>query len=101
MFDNRRALTPQGVYTMIGGSLLRVYPLWLLSFFGLLTRDSRKLCLVAEGPNKGLAELKDMLEAGKLVPIIDRMYLLEEVPEALRYFGEGRHKGKIVITMEH
>ncbi|NCF16592.1 MAG: zinc-binding dehydrogenase, partial [Gammaproteobacteria bacterium] len=65
-----------------------------------LTRESRKLRLVAEGPNKGLADLKDLIEVGKLVPIVDRTYQLSEVPEALRYFGEGCHKGKIVITME-
>ena len=100
IFDNRRALTPRGVYAMIGGSLRRVYPLWLLGFFGLLTRDTRKLRLVAEGPNKGLAELKVLLEAGKLVPVIDRTYSIDEVPEALRYFGEGRHKGKIVIMVK-
>jgi NADPH:quinone reductase-like Zn-dependent oxidoreductase len=46
-----------------------------------------------------LAELKELLEAGELVPIIDRTYRLSEVPEALRYFGEGRHKGKIAIAV--
>ena len=99
MFDNRRALKPNGTYAMIGGSTLRVYQLWFLSLWHRITRDSRKLRLVAEGPNKGLAELKELLEAGKLVPIIDRTYSLSQVPEALRYFGEGRHKGKIVIAV--
>jgi NADPH:quinone reductase-like Zn-dependent oxidoreductase len=56
--------------------------------------------LLAEGPNKGLADLKELIEAGKLVPIVDKTYQLSEVPEALRYFGEGRHKGKIAIAME-
>lgn len=55
--------------------------------------------MVAEGANKGLADLKDLIEADKLFPIIDRTYQLDEVPEALRYFGEGRHKGKIVISV--
>ncbi len=85
---------------MIGGSTARVYQLWLLSLIALLTREDRKLCLVYEGPNKGLAELKDLIEAGKLVSIVDRTYQLEEVSEALRYFGQGHHKGKIVIAME-
>ncbi len=85
---------------MIGGSAARVYQLWFLSLIALLTREDRKLCLVYEGPNKGLAELKDLIEAGKLVSIVDRTYQLSEVPEALRYFGQGRHKGKIVIAME-
>ena len=99
MFDNRRALRPGGTYAMVGGSIPRVYQLWFLSLVASLAREDRKLCLVAEGPNKGLAYLKELMEAGKLVPVIDRTYRLNQVPEALRYFGEGRHKGKIVITM--
>ena len=50
---------------------------------------------------KDLVILKELLEAGKIVPVIDRRYLLSEVPEALRYLGEGHARGKIVITMEH
>jgi NADPH:quinone reductase-like Zn-dependent oxidoreductase len=100
MFDYKRALRPEGTYAMVGGSMLRVPQLFLLSFWASLTRESRKFRLVAEGPNKGLADLKELIEAGKLVPIVDRTYQLSEVPEALRYFGEGRHKGKIVIAME-
>ena len=100
MFDNRRALRPGGTYGMIGGSMSRVYQLWFLSLIASLTHEDRKLRLVAEGPNKGLADLKELIEAGKLVSIIDRTYQLSEVSEALRYFGQGLHKGKIVITVE-
>jgi NADPH:quinone reductase-like Zn-dependent oxidoreductase len=100
MLDNKRALRPRGTYAMIGGSIPRVYQLWLLNLLATLVREDRKLCLVAEGPNKGLADLKELMEAGKLTPVIDRTYRLSEVPEALRYFGEGRHKGKIAITMD-
>jgi len=101
MFHNRRALKPGGSYAMIGGSMLRVLQLWFLSLVATLTGEDRKLRLVAQGPNKGLADLKALLEAGKLVPVIDRTYPLSEVPEALRYFGAGRHKGKIAIVMEN
>jgi len=45
--------------------------------------------------------MKELFEAGKVVPVIDRRYSLSEVAEALRYFGEGHAKGKIVITFEH
>jgi len=100
MFDNKRALRPEGTYVMIGGSMLRVYQLWFLSLIGLLTGDDRKLRLVAEGPNKGLVDLKKYIESDKLVPVIDRTYQLSEVPEALRYFGEGRRRGKIAITIK-
>ena len=44
--------------------------------------------------------MNELLEAGKIAPVIDRVYPLEEVPDALRYFGEGHAKGKVVITME-
>ena len=100
MFDVKRALSPAGTYAMIGGSMFRVYQLWLLSLIAPLTRDNRKLCLVAEGPNKGLAHLKKLIESRKLAPIIDKTFQLSEVPEALRYFEQGRHKGKIIIAIE-
>jgi NADPH:quinone reductase-like Zn-dependent oxidoreductase len=49
---------------------------------------------------KDLVFLKDLFEAGKLVPIIDRRYSFSEVPEALRYLEEGHAQGKVVITVE-
>jgi NADPH:quinone reductase-like Zn-dependent oxidoreductase len=101
MSDYKRALRPGGTYAMIGGSIWRVLQLMFRSFCSPLTRESRRFHLVAEGPNKGLADLKELIEAGKLVPMIDRTFRLSDVPKALRYFGEGRHKGKIAITMEN
>ena len=50
-------------------------------------------------PNKDLAFIKELFEAGKVVPIIDRRYPLNETAEALRYFGEGHARGKVVITV--
>ena len=99
MRDNKRALTPAGAYAMIRGSIPRVYELWLLSFLSRFTREKRKLYLVAEGPNKGLTELCEFMQSGKLVSVIDRTFSLAEVPTAMRYFGEGRHRGKIMIEV--
>ena len=48
MFDNKRALGSEGTYAMIGGSIPRVYQLWLLSLIGRLLRQDKQLCLVAE-----------------------------------------------------
>ena len=45
--------------------------------------------------------MKGLLEAGKVVPVIDRRYPLSEVTEAVRYYGEGHARGKVVITLEH
>ncbi len=99
MIDNRRALRPKGTYAMVGGSIPRVYQLWFLSLIAALTGEDRKLRLVSEGPNKGLADLKELIEAGKLKPVVDTVFQLSEVPQAMRYFGDGRHKGKIVIAV--
>jgi NADPH:quinone reductase-like Zn-dependent oxidoreductase len=62
---------------------------------------SKKLGILAHKPNKGLDFMKELFEAGKVAPVIDRRYPLSEVPEALRYFGKGHAKGKVVITLEH
>jgi NADPH:quinone reductase-like Zn-dependent oxidoreductase len=43
--------------------------------------------------------MKELLEAGKVTPVIDRCYPLGDVPEALRYLGEGHARGKVIITM--
>lgn len=57
--------------------------------------------LVPWEPNKkeDLDFIKELFEAGKVVPVIDRCYPLSEVPEAFRYFKEGHAQGKLVITM--
>jgi NADPH:quinone reductase-like Zn-dependent oxidoreductase len=47
-----------------------------------------------------LVSITELCEAGTVVPAIDRRYPLREVPDALRYLGEGRAKGKLVITVE-
>ena len=62
----------------------------------------KKMGVVIWKPNKeDFVFLKELFEAGKVVPVIDRRYPLSEVPEALRYLEEGHAKGKVVITVEH
>jgi len=55
--------------------------------------------LSAKVSQKDLIYIKEILEAGKIRPVIDRLYPLSEVPEALRYLGEGHARGKVVITL--
>jgi NADPH:quinone reductase-like Zn-dependent oxidoreductase len=63
---------------------------------------SKKMVNLSVRPNrKDLTFMKELLEAGKVVPVIDRRYTLSEVAEALRYYEEGHAQGKVVITVEH
>ena len=55
---------------------------------------------IAKPNQEDLVFLKELLQAGKVVPVIDRRYPLSETGEALRYLGEGHAKGKIVISMD-
>ena len=95
----KRALTPRGIYVMAGGKPAQIFQSMLLGGW-MSEKDGRKLGGVSAHIDlKDLLALKEMLEAGKIVPVIDKCYSLSEVPEALRYLGEGHAKGKIVITM--
>ncbi len=98
MFDNKRALGPKGIYVMVGGAASFILQLLLLGGWLSMT-GGKKMVVLKHRPNKDLAFLKDLLETGKLVPAIDRCFALNEAAEAFRYFGEGRARGKIVITM--
>ena len=99
IFDYKRALSPRGIYVVVGGSSARIFQVVFLGPLISMT-TSKKMGILAHKPNKDLAFMKELLEAGKVVPVIDRRYPLSEVPEALRYFGEGHARGKLVITLE-
>ncbi len=57
--------------------------------------------LTSKPNQKDLGFMKELLEAGKVVPVIERRYPLGETAEALRYLEEGHARGKVVITVEH
>jgi NADPH:quinone reductase-like Zn-dependent oxidoreductase len=61
--------------------------------------SKKKVLIVALKPNKDLAYMNELFEAGKVKPIIDGHFKLKDVPEAFRLFGRGDHKGKIVISI--
>jgi len=101
VFDYRRALSPEGVFLIVGGSLATLLQVVFLG--ALISRiGSKKLGLNAYDSNnkEDLALLAELFESGKVVPVIDRCYPLSEVPEALRYLEEGHALGKVVITVE-
>lgn len=59
----------------------------------------QKLSGMLVKPNRDLAFMKELIEAGKVKPVIDKCYPLSEAAEALRYYGEGHTRGKVVITV--
>jgi 2-desacetyl-2-hydroxyethyl bacteriochlorophyllide A dehydrogenase len=99
IFEYKRALSPKGVYVVIGGSMKQIFQTILLG--PLLSRSrSQKMGNVLARPNqKDLAIMKELLEAGKVVPVIDRWYPLSETAEAIRYLEAGHARGKVVITV--
>ena len=90
----KKVLKPGGKYVTVGGKL--GYLLWLLvaRLFG-----NKNLKILSLKPNNGLEKVSKMYSQGQLKPTIDGPYPLEQIPELLRYFGEGKHTGKVIISL--
>jgi len=99
----RRVLNPNGICVLVGAP----HKVWIV-----LTRALKALVLsrfisqnfvmfIARRSKEDLTIMHDLMKAGKVTPVIDRRYSLNEVPEAIRYLEEGHARGKVVITVEH
>ena len=101
----RRILTPTGKYVMIGGGgpndnrwigpFGRVIYTLLLSPFV----SQQMGMMLADANQKDLTILADLMQSGKVKPVIDRTYRLDQVAEAMRYLEQGHARGKVVITV--
>jgi NADPH:quinone reductase-like Zn-dependent oxidoreductase len=100
--DYKRALSPNGICAVAGFTTLsRLFQVLFLGAWASRTGSKKIGMMETARPNqKDLAFLKELLEAGKVVPVIDRCYPLREVPEAIRYLEAGHARGKDVITVE-
>ncbi|MCP4581100.1 MAG: NAD(P)-dependent alcohol dehydrogenase [candidate division Zixibacteria bacterium] len=97
----KRALSDEGVLVLGGGSTSQFYR---ATFFGpwiFMTGSKKMRNYVAQPNQKDLVFMAELLEAGKVVPVIDRRYPLSEVADAIRYLEEGHARGKVVITVGH
>jgi len=97
--DYKRALSPKGIYVCAGGSMAQYFQATLLGPMISMTGSKKLVGLFPKLDQNDFAFLKELIEAGKVVSVIDRRYPLSEVPEALRYYGSGNAKGKIVISV--
>ena len=99
IFDFRRALSRNGSYVMVGGSTARIVQAVIVGRWFSMTGSQAMGLLVVKPNKKDLASVIELVEAGEVVPVIDRQYPLDEVPDALRYLGEGHARGKVVIAI--
>ncbi len=96
--DYWRVLNSNGIYVMVGGSTPLILQIMFLGpMISMIT--SKKMGILMYKPKKDLFLIKELFESGVAKPVIDKCYPLSEVAEAFRYFGEGRHRGKVVITL--
>jgi NADPH:quinone reductase-like Zn-dependent oxidoreductase len=99
----RRVLNPNGICILAGAPhkvwtvLIRVLKALVLSRFV----SQKFVMFIARRSKEDLTMMHELMEAGKVTPVIDRRYRLSEVPEAIRYLEEGHARGKVVITLEY
>lgn len=94
-----RALTPAGTYVLIGGSTASFVQATVLKPLFSKQEGRKVVGFMANVNQADLVFLKELLEAGKVVPIIDRKYSLAETPQAIQYVEKGHARGKVVITI--
>jgi NADPH:quinone reductase-like Zn-dependent oxidoreductase len=95
----RRALSPSGTYVMTGGSMAQMFQAMLLGPVISMTGTKSMGNMISKPDHQDLAFMKELLEAGKVTPVIDRWYPLSDVADAMRYLEEGHAQGKVVITL--
>ncbi|MEJ2759615.1 MAG: NAD(P)-dependent alcohol dehydrogenase, partial [Anaerolineales bacterium] len=100
----KQALKPNGICVLAGGGNSSIFQLLIGMLQGLWiakTKNKKIGSFMANINQEDLSVMKELLASGKVKPVIDRRYPLEQTADALRYIGEGHAQGKIVISMEH
>ncbi len=95
--DYKKALRPHGIYISTGGAMKQTFQAMLLgpfvSMFG-----NKKLGGMMVKPNLDLDFMRELIESGKVKPVIDRIYKFDETAEAFEYYAKGHARGKVIIT---
>jgi NADPH:quinone reductase-like Zn-dependent oxidoreductase len=98
--DYKSALKPQGKFVHVGGSGSQMFQAMTVGVWISKTSSKKMGTFLQRANQEDLVCLKELMESGKVKPVIDRQYTLSEVPEAFRYFEQGHAQGKVVITVE-
>ena len=99
-FACKRSLTPGGRYLYVGGSMATLLQVLLIGPLTGRAAGKKIRVLAVRLGAQHLAPIVELCQAAKIATVIDRRYRLSEVPEALRYLGEGHAKGKVVVIVE-
>jgi len=102
LFACRRVLNPKGKYIVVGGPIGSMFGLlagWISALVLSRLVSQKFITFIAKLSKEDLTVMRDLMQAGKITPVIDRRYPLSEVPDAIRYLEEGHAQGKVVITM--
>lgn len=102
--ESLRALTPNGIYVMVGGdssSSASVLLSLIVNPVIALIAKRKLVSFMARIKQSDLEILKDLLESGKVVPVIGQKYSLSEVPDAIRHIERGHTRGKVVVSVDH
>jgi len=97
----QRALNSQGIYVCAGGTLPQIFQAMLLG--PLMSRKNGKkmgFMGITKYNQKDLAFIKELLESGKVVPVIEKCYPLNEVSSAMQYVAKGHARGKVVVQIK-
>ena len=98
--DYLRALKPEGTYVVAGGSMLQLVQA-ASNKRRISSTEGKKISIASLVQNeKDLIFIKELVESGKIMPVIDGCYPLSKTPEAFRYFEKEHPKGKVVISMD-
>jgi len=102
----RRVLNPKGIYigagiVGLGGSMVRLLAHQTTELVLSRFVSQKFLTLMAKLRKEDLVIMGELIETGKITPVIDRYYSLSESPEAIHYLEQGHARGKVVITFEH
>ena len=97
--DCLRALKPEGTYVHVGGTTNGMFGAVFASIRTSLIGNKHVRVLTSKPDREALLLVKELLETGKVVPVVDKHYSLRDLPEAIRYLERGHARGKVVIEV--
>ncbi|MFL6211761.1 MAG: NAD(P)-dependent alcohol dehydrogenase [Pyrinomonadaceae bacterium] len=102
----RRVLNPKGIYigagiVGLGGSMVRLLAHQITELVLSRFVSQKFVTFMTKLSKEDLVIISELIEAGRVTPVIDRCYSLSEVPDAIRYLEDGHARGKVVVTIEH